>query len=63
MSAQLLIRDGNPYWYMSPDIWGTRVRSGWPPGSPIEGFSAYLWCRVANTGDTFARNVAVDFYW
>src|SRR5258708_27776617 len=64
MPAQLVIRDGNPYWYLSPDIWtvpGTDP-SG-PPGSPVAGQPTYLWAHVANTGDADAIGVRVDFYW
>jgi len=64
MSVQLLIRDGNPYWYLSPDIWVVPGNdpSG-PPGSPIAGQPSYLWAHVANTGDTDVSGVRVDFYW
>lgn len=64
MSVQLQIRDGNPYWYLSPDIWVVPGNdpSG-SPGSPIAGQTAYLWARVANTGRTDANGVRVDFYW
>ena len=64
MSVQLLIRDGNPYWYLSPDIWVVPGSdpSG-PPGNPIAGQTAYLWAHVANTGDIDANGVRVDFYW
>lgn len=64
MSVQLLIRDGNPYWYLSPDIWvvpGNDPTGS--PSSPIAGQTAYLWARVANTGSTDANGVRVDFYW
>jgi hypothetical protein len=64
VAVQLLIRDGNPYWYLSPDIWvvpGTDPSGS--PGSPIAGQTAYLWARVANTGSTDANGVRVDFYW
>lgn len=64
MSVQLLIRDGNPYWYLSPDIWvvpGSDPSGS--PGSPIAGQTAYLWAHVANTGNTNANSVRVDFYW
>jgi hypothetical protein len=63
MSVQLVIRDGNPYWYLSPDIWVVPGNdpSG-PPGSPIAGQTAYLGARVANTGSTGANGVRVDFY-
>jgi hypothetical protein len=64
MSAQLLIRDGTPYWYLSPDIWV--VPGNDPdgmPGTPVAGETAYLWAHVANTGDIEANGVRVDFYW
>lgn len=64
MSVQLLVRDGNPYWYLSPDIWVVPGNdpSG-SPGSPIAGQTAYLWAHVANSGSTDANSVRVDFYW
>ena len=64
MSVQLLIRDGNPYWYLSPDIWVVPGSdpSG-PPGNPIAGQTAYLWAHVSNTGDIAANSVRMDFYW
>jgi len=64
MSVQLVIRDGTPHWYLSPDIWvvpGSDPSGS--PGSPIAGQAAYLWARVANTGSTDANGVRVDFYW
>lgn len=64
MSVQLVIRDGNPYWYLSPDIWV--VPGSDPsglPGSPIAGQTAYLWAHVTNTGSTDANGVRIDFYW
>jgi hypothetical protein len=64
MSVQLLIRDGNPYWYLSPDIWvvpGSDPNGS--PGNPIAGQPAYLWAHVANTGNIDANSVRVDFYW
>jgi hypothetical protein len=64
MAVQLLIRDGSPHWYLSPDIW---VVPGSDPngaiGSPIAGSPAYLWAHVANTGSTDANGVQVRFYW
>lgn len=64
MSVQLVIRDGNPYWYLSSDIWVVPGNdpSG-SPGSPIAGQTAYLWVHVVNTGSTDANSVRVDFYW
>ena len=64
MSVQLVIRDGNPYWYLSPDIWvvpGNDPSDS--PGNPIAGQTGYLWARVANTGNIDANGVRVDFYW
>lgn len=64
MSVQLVIRDGNPYWYLSPDIWvvpGSDPSGS--PGSAIAGQTAYLWAHVANMGSIDANGVRVDFYW
>ncbi|HEX4880232.1 MAG TPA: hypothetical protein VFV39_10340 [Limnobacter sp.] len=64
MTVDLLIRDGNPHWYLSPDIWV--VPGGDPagaPGSPVAGQPAYLWARVANSGSSPANGVRIDFYW
>lgn len=64
MTIQLLVRDGDPYWYLSPDIWVVPGNDpNGTPGNPIAGQPAYLWAQVANTGDTNADNVRVDFYW
>jgi hypothetical protein len=64
MSVQLVIRDGSPDWYLSPDIWvvpGSDPNGA--PGGPIAGKPAYLWAHVANTGDADASGVRVDFFW
>lgn len=64
MPAHLLIRDGSPQWWLSPDIWvvpGSDPNG--PPGNPIAGQPAYLWAHVANTGDVAASGTRVDFYW
>lgn len=64
MAAQLEIQDGNPLWYLSPDIWvvpGDDPEG--PPGMPVAGSPAYLWARVRNNGDTAAQNATVRFYW
>ena len=64
MAVQLVIRDGNPYWYLSPDIWvvpGADPNAS--PGAPIAGSPAYLWAHVANSGNTDAIGVRVEFYW
>lgn len=64
MSVQLLIRDGIPDWYLSPDIWvvpGSDPTAS--PGSPAAGETAYLWAHVANLGSSDANGVRLDFYW
>jgi hypothetical protein len=64
MSATLVIRDGDPHWWNSPDIWvvpGTDPNGS--PGQPIAGERAFLWGRVHNTGDETAAGARVDFYW
>jgi hypothetical protein len=64
VTVQLLIRDGNPWWYLSPDIWVVPGNDpNGTPGSPVAGQSAYLWARVQNNGDTDAANVRLDYYW
>jgi hypothetical protein len=62
--ADLLIRDGSPYWWESPDIWvvpGTDPNG--PPGTPAAGDVAYVWARVQNTGMQDAVGVQLRFYW
>ncbi|MBB5420727.1 hypothetical protein [Paraburkholderia atlantica] len=64
MAAHLLIRDGSPQWWLSPDIWV--VPGNDPnglPGVPVAGQAAYLWAHVANTGDIAASGTRIDFYW
>lgn len=64
MSTVLEIRDGDPYWWNSPDIWvvpGSDPNGS--PGQPIAGESAFLWGRVRNTGKQTASGARVDFYW
>lgn len=64
MSVQLLIRDGNPDWYLSPDIWVVPGNDPLgPAGPPVAGKTAYLWAHVANTGTDDVTGVRVDFYW
>ena len=63
MPVILLIRDGTPNWWESPDIWvvpGTDP-SG-PAGTPIVGQMAYLWANITNQGDVDAAQVQVDFW-
>ncbi|MFD0971982.1 hypothetical protein [Plantactinospora endophytica] len=62
--ADLLIRDGSPHWWLSPDIWavpGTDPNGA--PGTPAAGDVAYVWARVQNTGREDAVGVQVKFYW
>jgi hypothetical protein len=64
VSATLEIRDGNPDWYLSSDIWvvpGTDPTA--PAGRPVAGQSAYVWAHVHNLGDNDALGGRVDFYW
>lgn len=64
MSANLVIRDGDPHWWNSPDIW--TVPGDDPngsPGQPVAGEPAYLWARVHNTGDQAVSGAQVKFYW
>lgn len=63
MAVELLIRDGSPDWWESPDIWvvpGTDP--GGAPGTPVVGMPAYLWTTVRNEGDLDALQVQVDFW-
>lgn len=63
MPAHLLIQDGSPWW-LSPDLWVVPGNDpNGPPGSPVAGINAYLWARVANTGNVAANGTRVDFYW
>ena len=64
MSVELVIRDGNPYWYLSPDIWvvpGSDPTGS--PGSPVAGQPAYVWANVENNGTDDAPGVVVQFWW
>jgi len=64
MSTTLAIRDGDPYWWNSPDIWvvpGSDPNG--PPGQPVAGEPAFLWGRVRNTGDQTASGARLNFYW
>lgn len=63
MTVQLVVRDGTPDWWESPDIWvvpGTDPEGA--PGAPVAGQTAYLWARVANQGSTDVSQVQVDFW-
>lgn len=64
MSTILEIRDGDPHWWNSPDIWvvpGTDPNGS--PGQPIAGEPAFLWGRVYNKGDLTVFGALVNFYW
>ncbi len=64
MSANLVIQDGEPYWWNSPDIWVVPGNDpGGSPGQPIAGEAAFLWGRVRNSGDETALGARVNFYW
>jgi hypothetical protein len=63
VAVELLIRDGSPSWWESPDIWvvpGTDP--GGSPGTPVVGMPAYLWATVRNEGDLDVSQVQVDFW-
>ncbi|HZK27517.1 MAG TPA: hypothetical protein VFD00_08270 [Thermoclostridium sp.] len=64
MSTIIEIRNGDPHWWNSPDIWvvpGTDPNSS--PGQPIAGEPAFLWGRVRNAGKQAVSGVLVNFYW
>lgn len=64
MSAKLLIQDGDPYWWNSPDIWVVPGNDpNGSPGQPVAGEPAFLWARVHNTGDQAASGARVNYYW
>ncbi|MEM9558065.1 MAG: hypothetical protein AAGC60_27660 [Acidobacteriota bacterium] len=64
MSAQLVIRDGEPHWWASQDIWVVPGDDpAGAPGAPIAGESAYLWARTRNDGDQAVTGARVDWYW
>lgn len=63
LSIQLIIHDGIPDWWESPDIWFV---PGTDPdgvrGIPVVGRTAYLWATVTNVGTEDATQVQVDFW-
>lgn len=64
MSVQLEIDDGNPWWYLSPDIWvvpGTDPNG--PPGVPAAGQASYVWARVHNRGTDPVNSATVLYWW
>lgn len=64
MAVALTIHDGDPHWYLSPDIWVVPgADPSGTPGSPVAGQPAYLWAGVENLGSTDAKGVRIDLYW
>jgi hypothetical protein len=64
MAVTLEIRDGNPEWYLSPDIWVVDdAASDTPVPNPVAGRDYFLKARVRNTGTTPVSNAQVRFYW
>jgi hypothetical protein len=64
MDAVLEIRDGDPFWWNSPDIWVVPGNDpNGMPGQPIEGESAFLWVKIQNAGELPIRGAQVNFYW
>ena len=64
MTIRVEIRDGDPYWYLSPDVWvvpGDDPNGA--PGTPIAGRSAFVWAHVVNRGSGAANGVRVNFWW
>lgn len=64
MSTQLMIRDGDPHWWNSPDIWvvvGSDPNG--PSGQPVAGEPAFIWGRVQNNGEQAVSSATVNFYW
>ena len=62
--SQVEIRDGQPYWYLSPDIWAVPGNDpNAAPGTPIAGQPAFVWAHVANRGSTQADGVRINFWW
>ena len=63
MAIELEIRDGVPYWYLSPDVWVVKNPGDSIESSPIAGTPCYLMAKVANNGTTNVTNATVKFYW
>ncbi len=64
MPKILEIRDGNPKWYLSPDIWvvpGNDPEGA--PGSPVAGQSAFIWARIHNREKRTIEDIEVKYYW
>lgn len=64
MSAALMIRDGEPSWWNSPDIWVVPGEDpNGTPGTPIAGRTAYVWARVHNIEGENVTNAQVNYWW
>ena len=64
MSTVLEIRDGEPHWWNSPDIWVVPGNDpNGSPGQPVAGEPAFLWGRVRNAGEQAVSGALVNFYW
>jgi hypothetical protein len=67
MAVSLEITDGNPEWYLSPDIWVVDDPSSPSQAdqvnSPIAGRDYFLVAKVRNTGTTPVSDATVNFYW
>lgn len=63
MGVALVIRDGSPNWWESPDIWVVPGPDpNGVPGTPVVGQQAFLWANVSNQGDVDVSQVQVDFW-
>lgn len=63
MSAHLVIHNGSPFAWLSPDIWVVPNTPTGQPGQPTAGGTAYLKALVTNTGTSSAIDARIDFYW
>lgn len=64
MATQLVIRDGDPHWWNSPDIWVVPgLDPNGAPGQPVAGQPAFVWGRVRNAGEQAVSGATVNFYW
>ena len=64
MGVALVIRDGSPNWWESPDIWVVPGPDpNGVPGTPVVGQQAFLWANVSNQGrHRGVWEVQVDFW-
>jgi len=64
MSTTLIIRDGDPHWWNSPDIWVVPGSDPYgSPAQPVAGEPAFIWGRVHNNGEQAVTGATVNFYW